>query len=99
MGMGARAHDGTGGMTAQVIHLPVVAKRLEHDQRVEEKRQELEDAERWVGWLYDGVKLAEERFPELAGAYGGQDLAVEWADQIAADLRKELAGLETQVPA
>jgi len=81
-------------MTAQVLTHPALLGHL-----IEEKREELTDAENWCGWLYDGTKLAGERFPELAGIYGGQDIAVEQADLIAADLRRELAALEARVPA
>jgi hypothetical protein len=81
-------------VTAQVIVHPAALAR-----QIRDMRAAVADAEDWAGWLFDGLKQAGERFPELDGVYGAQDIAVEWADQIAADLRRELRALELQAEA
>jgi hypothetical protein len=53
----------------------------------------------WADDLYERRRTAEEWDPALRDVYGSQDIAVEAADGVAADLRRELAALELQAEA
>ena len=82
-------------MTADVIPHPALTARLHLQERIGEKRREVAWLEEWAFALRDRVKHWSESPWFDAGT---QDIAVDNAFDALAFARRELAGLEAQVP-
>ena len=80
---------------AKVIPLPFVAERLHLQERIEDKRRELEGAVALADGLFDGTIHWEQYDPGLT-CMNRQEIAADCAARDADDVRKELAALEAQ---
>ena len=82
-------------MTAQLYVLPFVRERLHLQERIEDKRRELEDAVALAEGLWDGTIHWAQYNPELTCPERQQ---AAWEDAAAAAdwVRKELTDLEAQ---